>query len=327
MPAITDPPPSDILAELGTLRATLDRAVPAKVLDNNLVIATWNIRGFGDLTEKWVAGENDNPKRDLHSLLCIAEIISRFDVIALQEVRSNIKALRHMLKYLGPNWGLILTDVTKGDAGNGERLAFLYDTRKVQLSGLACELVLPKEQLDQAVIGSGALDRQFARTPYAVAFRSGSKTFILVTLHVLYGDASGDRVPELKAIAQWLADWAKDMNAWHHNFIALGDFNIDRHGDRLYDAFTSTGLYVPGDLNLVPRTIFADPANPTEKFYDQIAWFIGDNGLPALSMTYQRGGSFDFAPYTLSSRNLSKSQLSWRISDHYPLWAEFWMRD
>jgi hypothetical protein len=77
----------------------------------------------------------------------------------------------------------------------------------------------------------------------------------------------------------------------------------------------------------VPRTIFADPANPAEKFYDQIAWFIGDNGLPALSMTYRRGGSFDFAPLTLSARNLSKSQLSWRISDHYPLWAEFWMRD
>jgi endonuclease/exonuclease/phosphatase family metal-dependent hydrolase len=296
MPAITDIPPPDILAELGTLRQALDQAVPAKVLDCNLLIATWNIRAFGDLTEKWVAGDNDNPKRDLHSLICIAEIVSRFDVIALQEVRSNIKALRHMLKYLGSHWGLVLTDVTKGDAGNGERLAFLYDTRKVQLSGLACELVLPKEQLDLAVIGSDALDRQFARTPYAVAFRCGSKTFILVTLHVLYGDASGDRVPELKAIAQWLADWAKDMNAWHHNFIALGDFNIDRHGDRLYDAFTSTGLYVPGDLNLVPRTIFADPANPAEKFYDQIAWFIGDNGLPALSMTYRRGGSFDFAP-------------------------------
>ncbi|HZA24386.1 MAG TPA: endonuclease, partial [Dehalococcoidia bacterium] len=86
MPAITDIPPPDILAELGTLRQALDQAVPAKVLDCNLLIATWNIRAFGDLTEKWVAGDNDNPKRDLHSLICIAEIVSRFDVIALQEV-------------------------------------------------------------------------------------------------------------------------------------------------------------------------------------------------------------------------------------------------
>lgn len=327
MPSITDPPPAEILAELGTLRYALDRDVPAKVLDCNLLIATWNLRAFGDLTEKWEAEEGDSPQRDLHSLLCIAEIISRFDVIALQEVRANIKALRHLLKYLGDHWGLILTDVTKGDAGNGERLAYLYDTRKVQLSGLACELVVPREQLDREVIGPGALDRQFARTPYAVAFKSGGQTFILVTLHVLYGDAAGDRVPELRAIAQWLADWARDINSWHHNLIALGDFNIDRHGDRLYDAFTSTGLHVPDDLHRVPRTIFADPADPAEKFYDQIAWFVGNNGMPALSLTYFRGGSFDFVPYTLTSRSLTKNQLSWRISDHYPLWVEFWMRE
>lgn len=327
MPAITDAPPAHIEAELSELRQALDRDIPAKVLDSNLLVATWNIRFFADLTEKWEAGPSDSPKRDLHSLLCIAEIVYRFDVIAVQEVRANIKALRHLLKYLGSHWGLVLTDVTKGDPGNGERLAFLYDTRKVQLSGLACELVIPQEQLEQGAIAADALDRQFARTPYAAAFRCGTKTFILVTLHVLYGDRSAQRVPELKAIAQWLGDWARNMNAWHHNFIALGDFNIDRRGDRLYDAFASTGLYVPGDLNLVPRSIFADPANPEEKFYDQIAWFIGDNGLPALSLSYSRGGSFDFTPIALKSRNLTRSQLSWRISDHYPLWAEFRMRD
>jgi hypothetical protein len=44
------------------------------------------------------------PKRDLHSLLSIAEIVSRFDVVALQEAKDNLKALRHLLKVLGPNW-------------------------------------------------------------------------------------------------------------------------------------------------------------------------------------------------------------------------------
>jgi len=73
------------------------------------------------------------------------EIISRFDVIALQEVKSNIRALRDTMKVLGNHWGLILTDVTRGDAGNGERMAYLFDTRRVQLSGLACELVVPNK--------------------------------------------------------------------------------------------------------------------------------------------------------------------------------------
>ena len=102
----------DVAAELAGLRAALDQAIPPKALDFNLLIATWNIRSFGNLTEKWHAETNDSPKRDLNALLSIAEIISRFDVIALQEVRGNIKALRHMLKVLGPDWSFTLTDVS-----------------------------------------------------------------------------------------------------------------------------------------------------------------------------------------------------------------------
>jgi endonuclease/exonuclease/phosphatase family metal-dependent hydrolase len=326
MPDVTVPPPEEVLDDLLRLRSALDEEVPAKALDRNLMIATWNIRAFGDLTEKWASTEEDTPKRDLHSLLCIAEIVSRFDVVAVQEVKDNLKALRHMLKLLGPNWGLSLTDVTEGDAGNDERMAFLFDTRRVQLSGLACEIVVPQEQLDH--IEPGALQRQFARTPYAVSFRSGSKTFILVTLHVIYGESEEERVPELEAIAQWLAGWARDVNSWDHNLITLGDFNIDRKGDALHDAFISTGLDIPADLQDVPRTIFSDPETPDlHKFYDQIAWFTGQNGLPALSLSYSRGGYFDFTNAALTSTNLTRTQLSWRISDHYPLWTEFSTRD
>lgn len=329
-PVATESPPEDVLADLEQLRLALDDdeygGVPAKALDRNLLIATWNVRAFGDLTEKWSSSEDDTPKRDLHSLLSIAEIISRFDVVALQEARENLKALRRLLKVLGPNWGLNLTDVTEGAPGNGERMAFLFDTRRVVPSGLACEIVVPEEQLDRIEIG--ALDRQFARTPYAVSFRSGTKTFILITLHVLYGESAEERVPELKAIAGWLAGWARDINSWDHNLIALGDFNIDRRGDALHDAFVSTGLDIPEDLQRVPRTIFADPQRPhLDKFYDQIAWFTGRAGLPALSLRYSRGGFFDFTKSALASRGLSRTQLSWRISDHFPLWAEFSTRE
>jgi endonuclease/exonuclease/phosphatase family metal-dependent hydrolase len=326
MPKVTDPPPPEIAVELAELQATLDEQIPEKALDRNLLVATWNIRAFGDLTTKWQAAPDDSPKRDLHAVRCIAEILSRFDVIALQEVRANLRALRHTLKVLGPDWGLIMTDVTKGAPGNGERMAFLFDTRKVQPSGLAGELVVPQEQLDR--IAPEALERQFARTPYAVSFRSSRKTFILVTLHVIYGKEAADRIPELTAIADWLAGWAKDINGWDHNLIALGDFNIDRHGDELYDAFTATGLHIPQDLHRVPRTIFADPEKPElDKFYDQIAWFTENSGVPALSLAYTQGGSFDFTQVALKSRDLTKAQLSWRISDHYPLWTEFSVRD
>jgi len=323
MHEVTDVPPQEIAEELKTLRDALDFIIPAKALDKNLLIATWNIRAFGELTDKWKAEDSDSPKRDFHALRCIAEIVSRFDVLAVQEARANLKALRHLLKVLGPSWGLILSDVTRGAPGNGQRLAFVFDTRRIRLSGLACELVVPQEKLSE--ISQDNLDKQFARTPYAVSFQSGNKTFILVTLHVIYGKKAEDRVGELKAIAGWLAEWAKNINAWGHNLIALGDFNIDRHGDKLYDAFVSTGLHVPDDMNEIPRTIFG--ASGENKFYDQISWFTGKDGTPALSLKYLCGGSFDFTQTALKSLNLTKNQLSWRISDHYPLWAEFTMRD
>jgi len=326
MPSILDAPPPEVAADVAGLRAALDSAIPPRVLDRNLLVATWNLRAFSDLTEKWRSGANDSPKRDLHSLLCIAEIVSRFDVVAIQESRANLKALRHMLKALGRNWGLILTDVTEGAAGNGERLAFIFDTRRVRPSGLACELVVPEEKLSQ--IGSDALKRQFARTPYAVSFEAGGNTFILITLHVLYGKVAADRVPELKTIAGWMADWARDVNRWHHNLIVLGDFNIDRRGDALHQAFISTGLVVPEDLNRVPRTLFSNPDQPDlEKFYDQIAWFADSSGLPMLSMKYQQGGGFDFSAHCLRDRGLSRESLSWHISDHLPLWVEFGTRE
>src|SRR5215210_9568419 len=173
-----EPPPEDVSADLLLLRSALDEEIPAKALDRNLLIVTWIFFNDTELTEKWESAEEDSPKRDLHSLLSIAEIVSRFDVVAVQEAKDNLKALRHLLKVLGPNWGLSLTDVTEGAPGNAERMVFLFDTRRVQLSGLACEIVVPEEQLER--IEPGALQKQFARTPYAVSFRAGDKTFILI---------------------------------------------------------------------------------------------------------------------------------------------------
>ncbi|MDT0677315.1 endonuclease/exonuclease/phosphatase family protein [Autumnicola musiva] len=321
MTNITRNPPSSVLENLQLLEADLDSKIPFKKLDKNLLIATWNIRSFGSLTRKWSSEEDDSPKRDLHSILCIAAIIKRFDVIAIQEVRANIRALRDTLKILGNHWSLILTDVTKGDKGNGERMAYLFDTRRVNLSGLACELVVPQEWKDKD-ISENALQTQFARTPYAVSFKSCNHTFILVTLHILYGKKSQERIPELRAIAKWLSDWAGDVNAYHQNLITLGDFNIDERGDLLNKTFLKEGLYVPEQLQAksTTRSIFDET-----KYYDQIAWFKNSKSVPNLSMTFSNAGSYNFLQVAMENRKLEKRTISYMMSDHYPLWAEFKM--
>ncbi len=103
------------------------KGVPARG-DDRLLLATWNIREF------------DSPAygaRSLEPLCYIAEIISRFDLVALQEVHRDLRALDELRALLGNWWQYLVTDVTEGTRGNDERMAFLYDTRKVRFSGLA----------------------------------------------------------------------------------------------------------------------------------------------------------------------------------------------
>ena len=66
MPEITDHPPQEIAAELAELSAALDDAIPPKVVDRNLIIATWNIWHLGGLTQAWRSPPDAEPKRDLH---------------------------------------------------------------------------------------------------------------------------------------------------------------------------------------------------------------------------------------------------------------------
>ena len=320
MATIFDTPPQAIQADLDSLSAQLDNDIPAKA-DDNLLIATWNIRSFASLTREWTAASNQSPKRDLRGLRAIIEILSRFDVIAIQEVKGNLRALRDTIRFLGQDWGFLMSDVTGGAAGNDERLAFLFHRTRLRPSGLAAELVVPPERLLR--MGENVLREQFVRTPYAVSFQREEATFVLVTLHVPFGADEQERIPELQEIADWMRDWAQRSNRFHHNLLALGDFNIDRQGSQLFDAFTSTGLTVPQVLVNLPRTVFDDPGDPSDdNFYDQIVWYAtGSRAL--IDLDLRTGGNFDFLPHVYTDTNLSRNSISHRISDHFPLWVEF----
>ena len=57
-------------------------------------------------------------------------------------------------------------------------------------------------------------------------------------------------------------------------------------------------------------------------FFDQIAWFERrKDGKPYLSSAFSQAGGLNFQGVVL--QNLTRTQLFWRISDHYPLWVEF----
>jgi endonuclease/exonuclease/phosphatase family metal-dependent hydrolase len=317
-PDLADPPAA-VRKQLDALAKALDPLVPPKA-PGNLLIGTWNLALLGGLTEAWETPPRASPKRNFFDVCAIAEVVRRFDVCAIQEVKRDLTALRALLAVLGDGWTFITTDVTEGDPGNAERLAFVYQRDRVHASGLVGEIVIPATADGKLV---GALDRQFARTPYAVSFAAGEKAFTLVTLHTLYGKGGAGlkrRRLELQAIAEWLADRADDEDAFNRNLIALGDFNIDRLDDPLFQAFASTGLAAPEALNEVPRNISASKRG-TEKFYDQIAWFTKGT-REALTLEYVTAGGVKWTDLLLADAK-SNADRKAHISDHYPLWAEF----
>jgi hypothetical protein len=81
------------------------------------------------------------------SLYYIAEILSHFDLIAVQEVREDLQALDDVMRILGPGWRYIATDVTEGKSGNRERMVFVYNSHKTWFRNIAGEVLLPQTDL------------------------------------------------------------------------------------------------------------------------------------------------------------------------------------
>lgn len=327
-----------IITHLLTLRKQLTAQIPEKKLTENLLLATWNIREFG--THKY-GGRRDE------AYYYIAEIISRFDIVAIQEVREDLNALKKLLAILGAYWKYIFTDVTGGKRGNGERLAFLFDTRKVQFGGLAGEMVLPpyeKKDPDSGQIVYQPV-QQLARTPYLCGFLAGWNNFVLSTVHILYGSAAADdpdRIKEIEEVARMMSEKAEDQYAWTNNMILLGDFNIYSPQDQTYKAIEAEGFVIPAAIKKLPGSNV-----PKDKFYDQIAFKVKPHRFEFSG----KAGVFDYYKYvyTLSEEQayadeMGKSYLVnskgkkktakekttyyksyWRtfqMSDHLPMWVE-----
>jgi Predicted extracellular nuclease len=312
---------SRAIEKLLILRKQLDKQIPGKTSTETLILATWNIREFGD-------------NRRTESFYYIAEIVSRFDLIAIQEVSSNLKGLEKLVSILGHNWDYIVTDSTDGSTGGSERTAFLYDKNKVFFRKMAGEIVLPKEKLIKG-------DFQFARTPFCAAFQAGWFKFLLTTVHIYYGTASSKdtrRRDEIDAIAGFLAKRSKKEDT---SYILLGDFNIVKCEDDTMKALENNGFMVPNAIKEHPSDLGGT------KHYDQIAFNLKlEKNMTVFSEKEQKAGTFDFTKsiYTPNDLNtymkyfnkkytegktdkeIEKYYLStWRtfeISDHLPLWVE-----
>jgi hypothetical protein len=262
--------------------------------DSSLLLATWNIRDFD--SNKFGYGP-----RLPETFYYIAEMISCFDLVAVQEVSRDLAALETLMRILGREWDYIATDTTEGPGGNNERMAFVYNTEKVWFRKIAGEVVLPEGQLvvsrkqvkppkfqppaprDPGPVprAGEAVKQQFARTPFLVAFQSGWFRFSLCTVHIYYGAASGEalkrRIAEIERLVHFFAErqdsasrQEKDRHGAVENYILLGDFNVVSPEHKTMAALKSEGFTVPAAID--GRTVRRDGSH----FYDQIAVRVKD---------------------------------------------------
>ncbi len=321
------------LERLLTLRKKLRESIPERTLRETLLLSTWNIRDF----DKPAYGDRMD-----EAIYYIAEIISHFDLVAIQEVFKDLRGLERVMRILGGNWKYIVTDETVGSQGNDERMAFVYDSGKVSFGGLAGELILPPVK-DES--GTEQPVSQFWRTPFVVGFRAGWTKVMLATVHILWGGSEANsekRVREIHQVADFLKNRTLDNTAWSRNLILLGDFNIFGIEDETFQQLLNAGFVVSEQL-----LEFRSNAKKN-RHYDQIAFRTRPNRLEMTGAA----GVFDYyqvvfrdteedkatymkymTEYEVKKNGQPRSESSkqnyyqtyWRthqMSDHLPMWVE-----
>jgi endonuclease/exonuclease/phosphatase family metal-dependent hydrolase len=325
--------------------------------DSSLLLATWNIRDFD--SNKFGFGP-----RLPESFYYIAEIISCFDLVALQEVNRNLSALETVMRILGREWDYIVTDATEGAGGNEERMAFVFNSEKVWFRKVAGEVVLPDGQLiisrkkleddevaeeepSESEEESAARARfkevrqQFARTPFLVAFQAGWFKFSLCTVHIYYGRDSGEqlrrRIAEIAALVKFFAKRQdreskeeEKNNRLPENYILLGDFNVVSPEHETMKALTSQGFEIPKAID------GAKVRKDGDHFYDQIAVRVKDRrfrvaagGMLDLFETVFRDDPDDIALYksVMPKKDPESGRRAADVQALYRKWRTWQMSD
>jgi endonuclease/exonuclease/phosphatase family metal-dependent hydrolase len=225
-----------------------------KRTNGNILLASWNIKQFGSLKS-----------RIPDSYFYITEIIASFDLVALQEIQKGLEDLKIVMKLLGSHWKYIINDITEGNEGNDERFAYLYDSRRVEFTGLAGEIVLWKELMDD----EQSEVTQLKRTPFITGFRAGWKSFAIVNLHLQPGNDSESkaiRKKEMELLTKAISSKLKSENLWSDNLILLGDFNMYKDNTDIVKLLNDKG-FKESDLT---KNLNTNTAQRSEEPFDRI---------------------------------------------------------
>jgi deoxyribonuclease-1-like protein len=247
-------------------------------------IATFNIQVFGDAKA-----------RKPYVMATLASIIQNFQVVAIQEIRTQDDYFidNFLRTYVNQN-GHVYNKVIGPRLGRSvskEQYCFLYDTAAIEVNPRSVFTVNDPDDLLQ-------------REPLVAMFRvrgppaQQAFTFVLIDIHT-EPDKTKD---ELNALGQVYQAVRRACNG-EDDIILLGDLNVD--DQHLGDLGKIDGICP------VVRHTFTNTRQHAQ--YDNII-FHG----PSTTEFTGRWGVFNFA----EQFHLSLDQ-ALEVSDHFPVWAEF----
>jgi hypothetical protein len=226
-------------------------------------------------------------------MMILTDIVSRSDVTAVQEVRSaDPGPVMRFMRMLPPGYAFLLGP-REGRSSSKEQYWIIYNSATMRL-------------LDERTWPDP--DDIFERNPLGAWFRTvGGFDFILINTHIQPSHAARE-IAALPGVARFFQE------LWGETDVALvGDFNADGSyydEDDLAAVFSGDGY----------RIIIANDCDTTvasgDNTYDRIiisASAVEDYAGVCGALRFDE--VYDFSELSIEPRH---------VSDHYPVWAEFY---
>jgi len=223
----------------------------------------------------------------------LADLVSQADIIAVQEVRSvRIDPVEQFMALL-PDTYKYAIGPRQGRSSSKEQYWVIYNAAKIA--------VLEEESWHDE-------DDNFERAPYAVYFKTNDTfDFILLNNHIQPSSAESE-IRAVSDIAAYYADLWNDPDV-----LIVGDFNAD---GKYFNSLLLDTIFPETEYKIIftdEDTTLAQSRNTYDRFIitnSAIEDFTGGFGVIRFDEAY------DFDGYGILPKN---------ISDHYPIWAEFWI--
>ena len=268
--------------------------------DGTIRIATFNIKTFGDKKSRTRVVEGTN----IDVMGTLAQIVSQFDLVAIQEVRSQdgtpIRRLIDLINQSGGHYTATISEPI-GDEHYTECYAFVWDQTRIRLIQNSAYIVHDDSNRMYREPMVASFETRAVPTNGLRPFR-----FTVINAHtdpdLVSPQDIANEINVLDDVFVRVRQYEYDA-AGEEDFLLVGDLNVDA------DHLQELGA-IPGMVSLAGNMVTNTRRNAT---YDHIL-------LDANTTREYTGnhGVVDFQSHL--GMTLNQALL---ISDHMPVWAEF----